>query len=62
MVYYRLNGAIYFFKADLLERFSSIYKSRCFAYIMDRESSVDIDEELDFLLAEVILKRRATEI
>ena len=61
-VYYRLNGAIYFFKADLLERFSSIYKSRCFAYIMDRESSVDIDEELDFLLAEVILKRRATEI
>lgn len=60
-VYYRLNGAIYFFKADILDRFSSIYKSRCYAYIMDRESSVDIDEEIDFLLAEVILKNKKTD-
>lgn len=56
-VYYRLNGAIYLFKADILERFSSIYKSQCYAYIMDRESSIDIDEEIDFLLAETILSK-----
>ena len=57
-VYYRLNGAIYLFKADILKKFSSIYKSRCYAYVMDRKSSVDIDEEIDFLLAEAILRER----
>ena len=53
--YYRLNGAIYICKVDkLLEEKSFMLKDNIFAYVMDKESSVDIDEEIDFKLAQVI--------
>lgn len=53
--YYRLNGAIYICKTDkLLEEKSFFLKDNIFAYMMDRESSVDIDEEIDFKMAEII--------
>ena len=55
--YYRVNGAIYICKTDkLLENKSFFLKDNIFAYIMDRKSSIDIDEEIDFLLAERVLK------
>lgn len=55
--YYRLNGAIYICKTDkLLENKSFLLKDNIFAYIMDRKSSIDIDEEIDFKLANAILK------
>ena len=54
--YYRLNGAIYICKTDrLLEQNTFFIKDNIFAYIMDRKSSVDIDDEVDFKLAEVLL-------
>jgi len=54
--YYRLNGAIYICKTDkLLEEESFFLKENIFAYKMDRESSIDIDEEIDFKIAEVML-------
>jgi len=54
--YYRLNGAIYICKTDkLLKEKSFFLKDNIFAYVMDRESSVDIDEEIDFKLAEVLI-------
>ena len=54
--YYRLNGAIYICRTDkLLEEESFFLKNNIFAYVMDRESSVDIDEEIDFKLAEVLI-------
>jgi len=54
--YYRLNGAIYICKTDrLLEQNTFFIKDNIFAYIMDRKSSVDIDDEIDFKLAEVLL-------
>jgi len=54
--YYRLNGAIYICKTDkLLEEKSFFLKDNIYAFIMDRESSVDIDEEIDFKIAEVML-------
>lgn len=34
-----------------------MFKKRCFAYIMPQERSIDIDTELDFIIAEAILKR-----
>jgi CMP-N,N'-diacetyllegionaminic acid synthase len=56
--YYRLNGAIYICKTDkLLENKSFLLRNNIFAYIMDRESSIDIDEEIDFKIAEVILSK-----
>jgi len=55
-IYYRLNGAIYICKTDkLLEEESFFLKENIFAYIMSRETSVDIDEEIDFKFAELLL-------
>ena len=55
--YYRLNGAIYICKTDkLLENKSFFLKDNIFAYIMDRKSSIDIDEEIDFLFAERVIE------
>ncbi len=54
--YYRLNGAIYICKTEkLLEEKSFFLKDNIFAYVMDRESSVDIDEEIDFKLAGLLV-------
>ena len=50
--YYRLNGAIYICETKkLLEEKNFMLKDNIFAYVMDRESSIDIDEEIDFIIA-----------
>lgn len=55
--YYRINGAIYICKTErLLKEKSFFLKDNIFAYQMDRKSSVDIDEEIDFRMAEVLKK------
>ena len=56
--YYGLNGAIYICKVEkLLEEKSFFLKGDIFAYKMDRKSSIDIDEESDFLIAKYYAKR-----
>lgn len=56
--YYRENGAIYHFKRGLLEKEDSeMFRKGCYAYIMPRERSIDIDTELDFMVAELYMKR-----
>ena len=56
--HYRLNGAIYICKTELLLKEKSFFlKENIFAYIMDRKSSIDIDEEIDFKKAEFFLKQ-----
>lgn len=56
--YYRLNGAIYICDTKkLLEEESFFLSKNIFAYLMDRELSVDIDQDLDFKIAEYLLKR-----
>ncbi|MBL1243427.1 MAG: acylneuraminate cytidylyltransferase family protein [Sulfurimonas sp.] len=55
--YYRLNGAIYIINiTKFLEEKSFFLQENSYAYVMDKMSSVDIDEEIDFMLAEVTLK------
>ena len=55
--YYRLNGAVYICKTNnFLKKKSFFLKENIFAYIMDRESSIDIDEKIDFELAQVYMK------
>ncbi|EEP61152.1 acylneuraminate cytidylyltransferase family protein [Sulfurihydrogenibium yellowstonense] len=57
--FYRLNGAIYICKTKkLIEENTFFLKKNIYAYIMDKKSSIDIDEELDFKLAEIILKEK----
>mgnify|MGYP006412683177 CR=1 FL=1 len=54
-IFYRINGAIYICKLDkLLKEEDFFLKDNIFAYKMDRKSSVDIDEKVDYLLAEVL--------
>ena len=55
--YYRFNGAIYLSRVAFFEQNHDIYREGCFAYVMDKRSSVDIDDEIDFMLCEAILKQ-----
>ncbi|MGM0520198.1 MAG: cytidylyltransferase domain-containing protein [Campylobacterota bacterium] len=53
--YYRLNGAIYICDVQkFLEEGCVFFKKNIFAYVMERQHSIDIDEEMDFKLAEII--------
>ena len=54
--YYRLNGAIYIQKTELLMNKQNFYNEKSYAYIMDQRHSVDIDNELDFLFVETLMK------
>jgi len=53
--YYRFNGAIYLSDVDHFIETGDIYEKECYAYIMDRRASVDIDDEMDFKIAEVLI-------
>lgn len=56
--YYRLNGAIFICKTNrLLKEESFFIKDNIFAYIMDRKSAIDIDEFIDFEIAELYLNK-----
>lgn len=54
--YYRENGAIYILKVSHLFGEANIYKDGCYAYKMSNAHSVDIDSELDFLIAKCIME------
>lgn len=56
--FYRYNGAIYLVTAKELQNKNHMFEKKCFAYIMPRERSIDIDDEVDFMLAEAILKSK----
>jgi N-acylneuraminate cytidylyltransferase/CMP-N,N'-diacetyllegionaminic acid synthase len=56
--YYRLNGAIYLAYKDYFEQKNGFYGPKTYAYIMKRERSVDIDDIVDFKLAEYFLNRK----
>jgi len=57
-VHYRLNGAIYIIKTKVFLKEKSFFsKKKSFAYLMSQESSIDIDHQLDFDIAKIVLKR-----
>ncbi|GAH37364.1 unnamed protein product, partial [marine sediment metagenome] len=53
-IFYRLNGAIYLAYYNYIKQCRSFIGKDTFAYIMPRERSVDIDNKMDFKLAEII--------
>lgn len=55
--YYRINGALYIVKIDYLVKSSDIYENRSFASIMRKENSIDIDDQMDFTIAEVLISK-----
>jgi N-acylneuraminate cytidylyltransferase len=57
-IHYRLNGALYITRVErLLAENSMFINNNIFAYKMTTESSVDIDERIDFTLAEAIMNK-----
>lgn len=53
---YRINGAIYIIKTDVLIENKTFEPDNLTGYIMDNMSSVDIDTSLDFSIAELLIK------
>lgn len=57
--YYRLNGSIYIYKTQELIRNSHFfYNNAVYGFETSLGNSVDIDTELDFLIAETIMKEK----
>ena len=55
--YYRINGAIYIANVKQFLEDNDLYVKNCYAYIMDKKRSVDIDTIDDFEYAEYLLKK-----
>lgn len=56
--YYALNGAIYTIRTDVLLREKKFIFENTALLRMSDENSIDIDTELDFSIAEFVMKRR----
>ena len=54
--FYRINGAIYISRVKNYEITKSFYEDKSKAYIMDRASSIDIDEPVDLIVAKALMK------
>lgn len=54
--YYRINGAIYIQKTEILMQKRNLYGEKSYAYVMEKSHSIDIDDAYDFFMAEAILK------
>lgn len=54
--FYRANGAMYLVNVARFEESHYFYDERCYAYAMPTINSIDIDTELDFVIAEAIMR------
>ena len=54
--FYRINGAIYFVNTEKYRNDSYFYQRGSYAYIMPQSRSIDIDTELDFKMAELLIR------
>lgn len=54
--YYRVNGACYLCKVQAFQKAGTWYGEKSYAYVMPRRRSIDIDDELDFQIAEVVMR------
>lgn len=58
-VRYRVNGAIYLMRIDVLLKSKTLFFGRnSYAYVFDKTDSIDIDDMNDFLIAKAMLKHR----
>lgn len=54
---YTPNGAIYIATPDHIKQNRNFYGERTLPFVMPKERSVDIDSEIDFILADAIMKK-----
>lgn len=57
-IYYRINGALYIANVEYFKKYQDFYYKDSYAYIMEKENSIDIDDELDFKIAEYLIKNK----
>lgn len=55
---YKPNGAIYIFKVGQFKKENTIFPKHTKAYIMNKETSIDIDDELDYKLVSKLITDR----
>jgi len=56
---YRQNGAIYLMRTgDFIDRAQGFFLSPAMAFVMSAEDSVDIDSEIDFRVAQMLMEAR----
>lgn len=61
-VYYQENGAMYFIDAKkIMNKDYNFYRDNCYAYIMPRERSIDIDENIDLIILRAMLMEQMKE-
>ena len=53
--YYRFNGAIYIRRIKYVENVIELLEDDEYAFIMEPKKSIDIDTELDFIIAEKVM-------
>ncbi|WPC41043.1 acylneuraminate cytidylyltransferase family protein [Clostridium sp. JS66] len=53
---YRLNGAIYIAKTEVLLKNKNWYTENTLPYVMDKKSSIDIDDMIDFKFVEFLMR------
>ncbi len=54
-VNYIPNGAIFWVNCDYYNKYTDFYKENAYPYIMDKKSSLDIDDIFDFKLCQIML-------
>lgn len=54
--FYRLNGAIYMQKSEMLMNHQNLYNENSYAYVMDKIHSIDIDDAFDFRMAQMAME------
>jgi len=55
--YYRVNGAIYIIDLAKMGLESiDVFQDDCYAYVMPRHNSIDIDDHIDFLMAKSLME------
>jgi N-acylneuraminate cytidylyltransferase/CMP-N,N'-diacetyllegionaminic acid synthase len=55
---YRINGAIYICKTEYFLKYKSFYREKSYAYVMDKMSSVDIDDIYQFNFAKFLMSEK----
>ena len=55
-ILHRPNGALYLYKTEALRTQLSIYDAKCYAYVMDKTHSIDIDTLEDFQIVEALMR------
>lgn len=59
---YDMNASIYVWRRDVLLTSDLLFNADTRLYVMPEERSIDIDSELDFLIVEQLMARRAADV